>query len=53
MERRPAEIDAIHGEARGLDAQGQDDRRAREGVAFEVCVSMAANRWEVLLTRPV
>ena len=40
MERRQAQIDAVYGETRGFDAQGQDARRAREGVAFEVCVSI-------------
>lgn len=51
MERRPAQIDAIHGETGGSDAQGQDARRAREGVAFEVCVSIAIFRSWLLLTR--
>ena len=36
MERRQAEVDAVYGEAGGIDAQGLDDGRVREDMALEV-----------------
>ena len=50
VERRQAEIDAIHGEAGGFDAQGLDDGGSRKRVAFEICVSVATfNLWLLLI----
>ena len=51
--RRQAEIDAIHGEAGGFDAQSLDDGCYREGVAFDICVSVNVLRSWILLTTPV